>query len=251
VLGLVSLAVAVVGFVFACIPGALIIGWVLLPIAFVLSIVALFLKGRGKAFALSALILSIVGTVVGFVVFFAVVANSFDDAFNPKSEVKPPAASGASSDGAEASDAADGSAAKTGTRENPAPLGSDIVGREFTVKINTVNLAANDAVLAANEFNDAPDAGMVYALVNATITYTGEDSGYANQAVISYVSADGNVFNSYDKFVSPPEPAFGLDELYAGASVTGNLVIQIPAAGDGLIRVTPGIIADNVFVATK
>src|SRR6478752_7679108 len=32
VLGIVALAVAVVGFIFACLPGALIIGWVLLPI---------------------------------------------------------------------------------------------------------------------------------------------------------------------------------------------------------------------------
>lgn len=52
-LGLVALIVAVVGFIFACIPGALIIGWVLLPIAFILAIVALVLKGKSKTFALT------------------------------------------------------------------------------------------------------------------------------------------------------------------------------------------------------
>ncbi|MFF1875766.1 DUF2510 domain-containing protein [Kitasatospora herbaricolor] len=36
VLGIVALAVAVLGFIFAAIPGALIVGWVLLPIAFIL-----------------------------------------------------------------------------------------------------------------------------------------------------------------------------------------------------------------------
>lgn len=80
VLGIIALVVAALGFIFACIPGALIVGWILLPIAFVLSIVALFLKGR-KWPAITGLIVSIIGTIVGFVVFFTVVATSFDEAF--------------------------------------------------------------------------------------------------------------------------------------------------------------------------
>lgn len=247
-LGIVALAIAAVGFIFACIPGALIVGWVLLPIAFILAIVALFLKGKGKALALTALIVSIVGTVIGFVVFLTVVTTSFDNAFGgTTSQVKPSAAAGESSSSAAPSQAA----TKVGTRENPAPLGSDIVGKDFTVKINSVNLNATDAVMAANQFNEAPAAGNAYALVNATITYTGTDSGYAAQAQISYVSADGKVYNSFDSMAVAPEPALGLDELYNGAAATGNIVIQIPAAGDGLLRVAPGIIADNVFVSTK
>jgi hypothetical protein len=83
VLGIIALAVAVVGFIFACVPGALIVGWILLPIAFVLSIVALFLSGA-KWPAITGLILAVVGTVVGFVVFFAVVAQAANDAFGDK-----------------------------------------------------------------------------------------------------------------------------------------------------------------------
>lgn len=250
VLGIVALAVAVVGFIFACIPGALIVGWVLLPIAFILAIVALFLKGKGKALALAALIVSIVGTVVGFAVFFSVVSTSFDNAFGgTTAQVKQTDDVSKSSSSAKPDDAA--AEAKVGTRENPAALGSDIVGKDFTVKINSVNLASTDAVMAANQFNEAPAAGNVYALVNATITYTGTDSGYAAQAQIDYVGADGKVYNSFDATAVAPDPALGLDELYNGASATGNVVIQIPAAGDGLIRVAPGIIAEKVFVKTK
>ena len=80
VLGIIALAIAVIGFIFACIPGALIAGWVLLPIAFVLAIVALFLRGAKWA-AITALIVSVVGTVVGFVVFFAVVSTTVNEAF--------------------------------------------------------------------------------------------------------------------------------------------------------------------------
>ncbi|WP_258934510.1 hypothetical protein [Nesterenkonia pannonica] len=39
------------GAVFACIPGALIVGWVLLPIAFILGLVSLFLRGRRRGAA--------------------------------------------------------------------------------------------------------------------------------------------------------------------------------------------------------
>ncbi|CAH0123301.1 hypothetical protein [Microbacterium sp. Bi121] len=81
VLAMVAMIVAIVGFIFACIPGALIVGWILLPIAFVLSIVSLFLKGDRKWMGIVGLIVSVVGTIVGFIVFFAVVATSFNDAF--------------------------------------------------------------------------------------------------------------------------------------------------------------------------
>ena len=67
VLGIVALVIAAVGFVFACIPFVQVVGWVLLPIAFVLSIVALFLKGR-KWPAIVALIVSVVGAIVGAIV---------------------------------------------------------------------------------------------------------------------------------------------------------------------------------------
>ena len=72
VLGLIALITAALGFIFACIPGALIVGWILLPIAFVLALVSLFLKDKPKWMGITALILSIVGTIVGFAVFFSV-----------------------------------------------------------------------------------------------------------------------------------------------------------------------------------
>lgn len=81
VLALVALITAAVGFIFACIPGALIVGWILLPIAFVISIVSLVIKGDRKWMGVVGLILSVVGTIVGFIVFFAVIANAASEAF--------------------------------------------------------------------------------------------------------------------------------------------------------------------------
>ena len=46
--GLIALVVSVIGLVFACVPGALIVGWGLLPAAFILGIVGLFLAGKAE-----------------------------------------------------------------------------------------------------------------------------------------------------------------------------------------------------------
>lgn len=81
-LGLVALVVAVLGTVFALVHGAMIVGWILLPIAFVLSVVALVQHGRPKGMAVAALVVSIVGTVVGVVAFMGAVGDAVDDAFN-------------------------------------------------------------------------------------------------------------------------------------------------------------------------
>ncbi|MCD1267867.1 hypothetical protein B5M43_003260 [Microbacterium sp. MEC084] len=82
VVATVALAVAALGFLFAVIPGAFILGWILLPIAFVLAIVSLCLKGKKKTLGIVALILSIVGTIVGVIVFFVTAANAFTEAFD-------------------------------------------------------------------------------------------------------------------------------------------------------------------------
>jgi hypothetical protein len=246
VLGIVALCVAGVGFIFACIPGALIVGWVLLPIGFILAIVALFLKGKGKSLALTALIVSVVGTVVGFVVFFAVVANSFSEALGGTDSSITQPSSSASAKGSQSEPAS----GKIGTRSNPAAIGAQIKSNDYTITINSVNLNGTDAVMAANEFNDQPDSGTAYAVINATVTYTGKDSGNTSVIGIAYVTASGNVLNTYDKLVIGPDPQLDGQELYSGASATGNVVLQVPVGDNGLIRVRPGLIADELFVKT-
>lgn len=82
ILGIVALAVAAVGFIFACIPGALIVGWVLLPIGFILGIIALFQKDKPKWQGLTAIIVSVIGTIVGVIVFIALAAGAVSDAID-------------------------------------------------------------------------------------------------------------------------------------------------------------------------
>lgn len=244
VLALIAFIVSIVGFIFACIPGALIMGWILLPIAFILAIVSLFLKGRGKGLGVAGLIISVVGTVVAVVVFFAVVATSFDEAFGDETVV---VEDSAETDQAPSEDAPAGEPATAeGTRENPVAVGSTITTENWVVVVNSYNADGNSIVLA-NEFNESAPAGSHYEVVNYTVTYTGEDSSIAAEVGVDLVTSAGNVVNSFDSLVLLDD-SMGLDELFNGASVTGSAAYAVPDGESVQVRVRPGMLADEVFV---
>lgn len=82
IVGWIALGAAVLGFITACIPPIMPVGWVLLFVAFVLSIVAFFLRGKKWA-PIVAIALSVVGAIVGgivaFIVFTAAFVSAIDD----------------------------------------------------------------------------------------------------------------------------------------------------------------------------
>ncbi len=243
--GITALVTAIVGFVFACIPGALIIGWILLPIAFILSLVSLFLSGKSKKAGIIALIVSIIGTLVGFMVFIFMAANAVDEAFSG-GDVKVTTPDGKTSDKKKADNGA--------TRDNPLPLGSTIKNVEWEVTIHSVDLNANKAVASTNQFNDPPGAGKVFILVNMTAKYVGDDpEGSIPWATVDFVSPGGNTFSSTDAFAVAPDEFDSFETLYNGASTRGNVVIEVPAAdaAKGVLAVRPSLLGDKVFFKVK
>lgn len=248
-IGLIALIIAILGFIFACIPGAAIVGWVLLPIAFILAIVSFFQRGKGKGFGIAALIVSVVGTIVGAIVFFSVVVASVNDALSTETtaitptEAAPAAEDGAASEPATAPDAA----AEEGTRESPLPLGSTISSDEWTVTIDSYNAAGDEAVAAANQFNEPAPAGSHYEIVTYSVTYTGEESSYALMVGVDLVTSSGNVIDTTESLVTL-EDSMGLDELFNGASTTGSTAFLVPDDESVLLRVRPGMLAEEVFV---
>jgi hypothetical protein len=82
VVGIIALVVAIVGLVFAFIPPASGFAWVFVPVAFVLSIIGLSLRGA-KWPAVTGLVVSIIAAIVGIVMFvtflFGLIGNAFDE----------------------------------------------------------------------------------------------------------------------------------------------------------------------------
>lgn len=261
--GLVALVVAVLGFIFAVAEGAYLLGWILLPIAFVLALVALLQRDRPKKMALAALIISIIGTIAGVVAFMGSAAQAFDEAFTDETTVSEPTAvdPGEALQSAEPQSKEETTdepvameeeeAAAVGTRENPLPLGSSVSGEDWEVTVNSFSPDATDEVMAENQFNDEPDGGAVYALVNVTVKRIAPESGYPMEVSVGFVTASGNVVTSADAMAVAPESINDATELYEGAEASGNVALMIPQGDTGTLRVSPGLFADDAFFATS
>lgn len=78
-IGLIAMIVAIAGFVFAVMEGAYILGWILLPIGFVLGLVGLFQRDKPKGMAIAAVIISIVGTIAGAIAFMSSMTRIVDE----------------------------------------------------------------------------------------------------------------------------------------------------------------------------
>lgn len=261
-IGLIALIAAIAGFIFACIPGALIVGWILLPTAFVLAIVALTRKGQKKGMGITALILSIVGTIVGVVVFLSVAADAVSDAFDEASggdttvvtEDDADAtdggtgAEGADESASEGDDAEAADSAEAGTRDNPHAFGDVIENNNWRIEFTDFTADGAADIAAANEFNDEAPDGSQWIIVDVAATYLGEDTGSTFELSFDYVTADGTVVGAHDSFVMDLEPEFdSLAELYPDATEDGRIPYLVPDSLDGLMRVTPGLFGDDVF----
>jgi len=243
VLGIIALVAAGLGFVLACIPVTVFFGWVVLPIALVLSIVALFMKGA-KWPGIVGISASVVGMIVAAIVTIVAVFSIFDAVERSIEDY------GASSGIVEEEFDSEFAPEVFGSREEPLAIGETIVTDEYEVVINSIDLNATEQVLAADEYNEAPPEGEIYAIVNVTVTYTGEDSSSDGMVGIDYVGADGVVKGDAYAYAWGIEPEFGMTELFTGASATTNLVLQLPAEADGVLRVSPGFF-DEAWVSLR
>ncbi|RZS64554.1 uncharacterized protein DUF2510 [Agromyces ramosus] len=79
--GIIGLVVAIVGLVFTLIPPVSGVAWILVPVAFVLSLIGLFLRGAKWA-AITGLVVSIIAAIVGIVMFVTFVVGSIGTVFD-------------------------------------------------------------------------------------------------------------------------------------------------------------------------
>lgn len=252
-LGLIGLILGIVGFALACIPIVGVIGWPLMLAGLVLGIIGVTRTGAKKGTSIAAIIVSVVGPVVAIIVTVGILADSGGKAIEDalKDLGTSPSVS-APADGADADGGANSDAGST--RDNPAPIGTTITDGDWSVTINSVDLDANDLVANESEYNDPPEDGTTFILVNLTTTYNGDDAnGSMPWVSVDYVTVDGTTISTSDVWATIPDELDRLSNLYSGASATGNLLLQVPedTADQGVLAVTPTLMADKVFVAVK
>ena len=259
--GLVAIIASFLGFIFACIPGAFIVGWILLLVGFILGIIAVTRNGQKKGTGIAAIVLSVVGTIVGVIVFLVVATGAVSDAVDESAGgdttvvTEDDDAEGGGEDSGEQDSGASAAPAEedvpaAGTRDNPLTFSDAVQNDNWTVALTGFNADADAEVAEANQFNDTASEGTQWVTVDVSATYDGADTGDVFELSFDYVTADGNVIGTYDSSASGLEPEFdSFAELYEGGTEEGRIAFLVPDSVDGLLRVTPGMFADEVFFA--
>ncbi len=117
-------------------------------------------------------------------------------------------------------------APKVGTRENPIPLGSSVSYPDWDVSVKGFGPNANNLIASASQYNDPPDPGYVYVMVEVQGTYTGTSVGVMRRGLNYYMVGSSNILYeiqsgiSYDGLYKHP------DVLQDGTA-TGNLAFVV------------------------
>lgn len=241
-LGVLSLTIGIVGLVVACIPGAMWIGWGLVPVALLLGIAGVRLRGRGKRAAIGGIVAACVAVIVAACLPMLTDAKVVEVAFvKLGTSVASEDTSGASDhvEDVDRRDEKDGNpAGREGSREKPGSIGKVLSNAAWELVVNEFRPYADAELMSESFLNEEPEEGMHYAVVNLTAIYRGDESVNVDLFDVAYVTERGNVFEAGDNYVSAPEPRFD-GELYKGGTITGNLAIEIPEE-PGLIRIELG-----------
>lgn len=203
----------------------------------------------GKGLAIAGIILGVLAVIFA-VLINAVFVSAVDEAVDETTSTSVKAPSKSNKDKTASNDE-DGSGAELGTtRDNPAPIGSEITGDDWAVTINSVK------TVPADSLGSKAAAGSVLLSVNMTATYSGNDEqGSTPWATVKFVSPDGTTVDGTSGstlFIAENE-FDSLKTVYNGASIKGDQLLEVPAKSwqDGVLAVSPGMFSDDTFVAVK
>lgn len=245
-LGITALVVSIIAFLLGWLP---IFGTIAAIIGLGLGIAAI-VKRQHKGLSITATVLSVIALITSIVM--TILAGTIGQEALKEIEARA-SMSASASDSSASSESQSGNG--QGSRNNPYAIGTTISSADWDVVINSVTLDATQDVLAVTSYNEAPPEGYTYAVVNVTATFKGKDSEITDFVSFAYVGVDGTVIrenegaNGDGLFVVSPDPDFSGKELYAGGSATGNVTLLVPVSPDGVLRVNPGLLADEVFVS--
>ncbi|QAY63454.1 DUF4190 domain-containing protein [Xylanimonas allomyrinae] len=142
-------------------------------------------------------------------------------------------------------DAAADDGAPSGTRQNPYPVGTQVTSTDWTITLGTPREAWGE-IQAANQFNTAPDDGMEYWIVPLTGTFTGDQPSTPWVDLSVRFVGDDNV--TYDGTCGVvPDSLIDVAELYAGAELSANACVAVPAGAPGLFTLRTSLFGDQVF----
>ncbi|WP_426241992.1 hypothetical protein [Nocardioides sp. LHG3406-4] len=131
-----------------------------------------------------------------------------------------------------------------GTRENPFPIATGFTQGDWGLVLSPTDTDAWPEIRTANMFNEAPLNGWAYVTVPVTFTYRGATQEAPWLDVdIDFLGSDGVIYDrmSGDQWCGViPNSSDDIDDLYPGASATGNECAVVPTSAivGGLWRIS-------------
>lgn len=215
ILGLVGLGLAALGTILSCIPVIFWLGWLLLGVGFIVSLISLFLKGK-KWPGISGLILSVIGAIIAVVMFFVIVFATVSEAVRDLPTAPP------SSD----SDTGTGTEQDPGTDEEGTGAPEVVEGEMGSpVPINqmaaTSEVTIHSATWATSDGSSIPSTNGGYVILD--VTFTGvSGTSYLSAFNFGIETAEG-VEGTYDYYVD----GIVAEELEPGDTVDGKITFDV------------------------
>jgi hypothetical protein len=128
--------------------------------------------------------------------------------------------------------AADEAAGADGTSpEAPLPAGSTVEITDWILSA-TGTLDATEAVMAANEYNEAPAEGFQQGIVTLEGTYSGDGSGSLYMDATFGIWADGTFYDAIDCMNTVENDLMDVAEVSAGSVATGSSCVEVPTGAE-------------------
>jgi hypothetical protein len=216
ILGLVGLGLAALGTILSCIPVIFWLGWLLLGVGFIVSLISLFLKGK-KWPGISGLILSVIGAIIAVVMFFVIVFATVSDAVRDLPTAPP---SSDSDTGTGTEDEGTGTEDEgTGTPEVvEGEMGSPV---PITQMSATSEVTIHSATWATSDGSSIPSTNGGYVILD--VTFTGvSGTSYLSAFNFAIETAEG-VEGTYDYYVD----GIVAEELAPGDTVDGKITFDV------------------------
>lgn len=217
-LGIASLSVGVVGFLFAFLPFIGLFGGFLGFVGVILGVVALVLKGKARGFAAAGTAVSTLVLIVSIfmaTIYTIAAVEAFNDAMPGRPIIVAPNAEDATG---------------LGSPESPAPLGTTIlvdnpIGPAWEVTPGPTNLNVTDQVMAASPTNAEPRPGRQYVSLAVKVKNVGPESASPMELKFVFVAADGHSYNG--SFVDMDGQLGDLPDVDVGGEVSGSVIMEL------------------------
>jgi hypothetical protein len=185
------------------------------------------MKGRKKGTGIAALIVSVVGTIIGVVVFVSSLAAAVVDAADEVGTDSSASAPVAERPAGEAP-VADDEAAEDAPVEEPAPagLGDTVVVDDFEITVTSVETGVPSV---GNEYVSEEAQG-AFTLLSIDVTNTGNSAETVISSGFTVRDPDGREFEaSATASIYLEETGFVFEQVNPGNTASGVIVFDLPA----------------------